>query len=158
MLTGLGRPTLLAALDLLREGVVDGEDAAVELGAVHVVHGGGGVVALQEGDETEGAVFLGGLVERRLGVLDVAEGGEDGRQDLLVHLLRQTACAKELGWRDKEDGTTPLDEEVEEEEEEEEGHYRRRECSFGPATPWPPLLLHLSRLRSEVLPTVCWFR
>lgn len=101
MLTGLGSPTLLAALDLLREGVVDGEDAAVQLGAVHVVHGRGGVVALQEGDEAEGSVLLGGLVERRLDVLDVAEGGEDGGQDLLVHLLRQTTCTTKNWNREK---------------------------------------------------------
>lgn len=92
-LTWLGSPSLLPSLDALGEGVVDGEHAAEELGAVHVVHGSGGVLALKEGDEAEGAVLLRGLVQRRLDVLDLAEGHERGVQDLLVHLLRQPTCA-----------------------------------------------------------------
>lgn len=92
ILTGLGGPSLLATLDALGEGVIDGEDPAVELGAVHVVHGGGGVLALEEGDEAKGAVLLGGLVQRRLHVLDVPERYERRVQDRLVHLLRQPTC------------------------------------------------------------------
>lgn len=87
----MGGPALLATLDALGEGVVDGEDAAVELSAVHVVHSGGGVVLLQESDEAEGAVLLGGLVERGLDVLDVPERDEGGVEDGLVHLLRQSS-------------------------------------------------------------------
>ena len=85
----MGGPALLATLDALGEGVVDGEDAAVELGAIHVVHGGGGVLFLEEGDEAEGAVLLGGLVERSLDVLNVPEGYERRVEYCLVHLLRQ---------------------------------------------------------------------
>jgi hypothetical protein len=40
---------------VLGEGVVDGENTFEQLGAVHVVHGGSGVLALEEGDEPEGA-------------------------------------------------------------------------------------------------------
>ena len=93
--TRLRGPSLLPSLDALGEGVVDGEDTSEELGAVHVVHGGGGVLALEEGDEPEGAVLLRGLVERRLDVLDLAEGHERRVQDLLVHLLRQATCANQ---------------------------------------------------------------
>lgn len=85
----MGGPALLATLDALGEGVIDGEDAAVELCSVHVVHGGGGVLLLQESDEAEGAVLLGGLVERRLHVLYVPKRYECGVQYGLVHLLRK---------------------------------------------------------------------
>ena len=86
--TWLSGPALFATLDALGEGVVDGEDAAVELGAVHVVHSGLGVLPLEEGHEPEGPVLLRGLVQRRLHVLYVPERYERRVQYRLVHLLR----------------------------------------------------------------------
>lgn len=53
VLTWLSGPSLLASLNPLGKRVVNGEDAAVELGAVHVVHGRCGVLPLEEGDEAE---------------------------------------------------------------------------------------------------------
>lgn len=79
---------MFAALDLLREGVVAGEDSAIEFSSVHVIHGGGGVFALEESDEAEGAMLLSGLIKRSLDVLDLAEGDEGGVEDRFVHLLR----------------------------------------------------------------------
>lgn len=87
-LTRLGGPALLSTLDTLRKGVVDGEDAAVELGAIHVVHGGGGVFFLEESDETERAVLLSGLIQGSLDVFDVAEWNEGRVENRLVDFLR----------------------------------------------------------------------
>lgn len=87
-LTGLSGPTLLPTLDFLGQGVIDGENTAVELCAVHVVHGGDGVLFLQEGNEAEGPVLLGGLVQRRLDVFNVPERYERRVQYRLVHVLR----------------------------------------------------------------------
>lgn len=81
---------MLPSLDFLGEGIVHGENATKELDAIHAAHGGGGVLALQERDEPEGAVLLCGLVERRLDVLDLPEQHECRMHDLLVHLLRQS--------------------------------------------------------------------
>uniref|UniRef100_A0A2P2L3S1 Peptidyl-prolyl cis-trans isomerase E n=1 Tax=Rhizophora mucronata TaxID=61149 RepID=A0A2P2L3S1_RHIMU len=84
-------PTLFTTLDALGEGVIDSEDAAVELGAVHVVHGGGSVFSLEESDESEGTVLLGGLIQRRLHVLDVPERYKGRVECGLVYLLRQSS-------------------------------------------------------------------
>jgi hypothetical protein len=86
-LTWLRGPSLLPSLDALREGVVDSEDATEELGTIHVVHGGSGVLALEEGNETEVAVLLRGLIEWCLHVLDLPKGHKRHVQDLLIHLL-----------------------------------------------------------------------
>ncbi|KAG8062713.1 hypothetical protein GUJ93_ZPchr0003g17708 [Zizania palustris] len=86
--TWLCGPTLLASLDELREGVVDGDDATEEVDVVHVVHGGSDVLALKEGDKVKGAMFLCVLVERCLDILDLVKRQKCRVQDLLVHLLR----------------------------------------------------------------------
>jgi hypothetical protein len=49
----LGGQSLLPSLDVLGEGVVDGENTFEQLDAVHVVHGGSGVLALEEVTNTK---------------------------------------------------------------------------------------------------------
>ena len=44
--TWLSRPTLFTALNLLRQGVIDREHAAIKVSAIHIVHGGRSILSL----------------------------------------------------------------------------------------------------------------
>lgn len=90
-LTRFGGPSGFTALDFLGQCVINSEHTAVELGAVHIIHGGGGVFSLKEGYEAEGAVLLRSLVQWGFHILNVSKRDEGGMEYALVHLLRQSA-------------------------------------------------------------------